>query len=102
MRSRMYGGVGAAVSNGGGYPIYADFISGKRMTIAVCSSMTNSVELRPARPGVLILGTAPHNVTHQWGRANDLQADEKTVHPSSIACDGYPPRYRFSGTASNK
>ena len=25
MRTRMYGGVGAAVSNGGGYPIYSAF-----------------------------------------------------------------------------
>ena len=27
MRTRMYGGVGAAVSNGGGYPIYLGFKS---------------------------------------------------------------------------
>ncbi|TWU43684.1 hypothetical protein Poly51_62060 [Rubripirellula tenax] len=31
------------------------------------------------------------NVTHQRERANDLQADQKTNHPFSVACDGYPP-----------
>jgi len=31
-----------------------------------------------------------NNGTHQWGRANDVQADQETVHPSSTACDGYP------------
>ncbi|TWU44565.1 hypothetical protein Poly59_61280 [Rubripirellula reticaptiva] len=29
------------------------------------------------------------NVTHQRGRANRLQAELKTNHPSSVACDGY-------------
>ncbi|TWT78669.1 hypothetical protein CA13_00650 [Planctomycetes bacterium CA13] len=27
----------------------------------------------------------------QRGRAKDLQADEKTDHPSSVASHGYPP-----------
>ena len=43
------------------------------------------------RPNRTLLTSA--NVTHQRGRANDLQADEKTNHPSSVACDGY--RYQY-------
>ena len=31
------------------------------------------------------------NVTHQRGRAKDLQAYQNAYHPSSVACDGYPP-----------
>ena len=37
------------------------------------------------------------NVTHQRGRAKDLQAYQNVCHPSSVACDGYPPSAFRSG-----
>ena len=42
------------------------------------------------------------NVTHQRERENDVQADEKTDHPFSVACDGYPPDRDYEGRSVSK
>jgi hypothetical protein len=41
---------------------------------------------------------ASQNVSDQRGRENNLQADEKTAHPSSVASHGYSTQREYCNT----
>ena len=72
-------------------PIAAEFGASNEHRINPCGARRRSSSSRISVGAIVNRepGFQSGNVTHQRGRANDMQADEKMDHPSSVACDGY-------------